>query len=229
MNLNEILSNSFRYPLSNVKRMLLLGLLLATSILIIPTIFAYGYFLRIMKCSFNGSNELPPFEEWGEMFVDGLRYILVTIVYIGIPAVIAAIISIIILVTQYPQLMRVNDFLVVLGIVSVIILAIPYIFSLIALPNMVYNKKEVSKAFDFKHILGIIKSISWSKYISAVIVIVILDVLLSGFSFYFQSLHLGLTTYLISGIISLFIGSYLLAFRGRLLAVLYHDGTEKVE
>jgi hypothetical protein len=228
VNLNEILSNSFRYPFSNVKRMLILGLLLATSILIIPAIFAYGYFLRIMKCSFNGSNELPPFEDWGGMFVDGLKYIIVMIIYIGIPALIAAFISMVILVFQYPSL-SFNDFLVVLGIVSIIILAIPYIFSLIALPNMVYNKKELSKAFDFKHILGIIKNISWSKYISAVIVIVIFDVLLSGLNFYSESLQLGLITYLISGIISLFIGSYLMAFRGRILAVLYHEGTEIVD
>lgn len=229
MNLNEILSISFRYPLSNVKRMLGLGLLLATSILIVPAVFAYGYFLRIMKCSFSGSNELPPFEDWGGMFVDGLKYIIVMIVYIGIPAVIASFISIFILLVGFHQFTNINAFFMILGIVSVIILALPYILSLMALPTMVSHKMEVSKAFDFKHILGTIKNIGWLRYISAVIVLVIFDIILFGSNFYFQSLHLGLITYLISGIISLFIGSYLLAFKGRLLAILYHEGAEKIE
>jgi len=229
MNLNEILSNSFRYPLSNVKRMLVLGLLLATSIFIVPAIFAYGYFLRIMEHSFNGSKELPSFEDWGKMFVDGLKYIVVSLVYIGIPAFIASFISVIILVSQHPRIVSVNEFLLVLGIVSVIVVIVPYILSLVALPNMVYNKMETGKAFEFKHIFGIINEIGKLRYISAIIVLLIFEIFLYGYSFYLQSLHLGLTTYLISGIVSLFVGSYLLSFRGRLLALLYLEGAEKTE
>jgi hypothetical protein len=230
MNLNEILSNSFRYPLSNVKRMLVLGLLLATSILIVPAIFAYGYLLRIIEYSFNGSNELPPFEDWGRMFVDGLKYILVFIIYVGIPAFIAGFISVMILLAQYPRVMGVNDFLLVMGIVSIIIVAVPYILSLIAIPNMAYYEMNLSKAFEFKYLFKIIEKIGWPKYISAVVIILVFTILSSGFSFYLQSLHLSpIMNYGISGIISLFIGSYLLAFRGRLFALLYTEGAKEKE
>lgn len=229
MNLNEILSNSFSYPLSNVKRMLVLGLLLATSILIVPAIFAYGYFLRIMEHSFNGSNELPPFENWKKMLTDGLKYIIVTLVYLGIPAFIAGFISVIILLAQYPRIMSFNEFLLVIGIVSVVIVAIPFVLSLIALPNMVKHQ-HVRAAFDFKYLFEIIKNVGWPRYISAVMLILVFNILLSVPSFYLQSLHFGqIIMYSVSGIISLFIGSYILAFRGKLFVLLYMEGAEEKE
>lgn len=93
MNLSEILSESFKYPLSNLKRMLILGILLALNILIIPAILSMGYYIRIIESSFQGSNELPPFNEWGKMFTDGLKYIVVLLIYLGIPAFIGSFIG----------------------------------------------------------------------------------------------------------------------------------------
>ncbi|WP_414469953.1 DUF4013 domain-containing protein [Methanobacterium sp. ACI-7] len=229
INLSEILSNSFRYPFSNVKRMLLLGLLLATSIFIIPGILAYGYFLRIIENSLNGSKDLPPFDNFGTMFVDGIKYIVVDIVYLGIPGVIVGFITTIIFIAIFPYAMAFTNFYLILGIVSIFLLAIPYLLSLIAFPNMVYNGIEVSKAFDFKNILRIIKVVSWKFYILAIMPLALYVVLTNLLGFFLQSLNLGLMIYVISGVISLFVGSYVLSFKGKLLSLLYLEGNGKGE
>lgn len=228
MNLSEVLSNSFRYPFSNVKRMFLLGLLLATSIFIIPGILAYGYFLRIIENSLSGSNELPTFDNFGTMFVDGIKYIVVDIVYLGIPGVIIGFITTIIFIALFPAMTFANFYLI-LGIVSILILTIPYLLSLIAFPNMVYNEMEISKAFDFKNILRIIKKVSWKFYILAIMPLALYVIITNLLGFFLQSLNLGLMIYVISGLISLFIGSYMLLFKGKLLSLLYLKGTGKGE
>ncbi len=95
MELYEMLSQSVRYPFSNVKRLLILGIFIATGyVIIIPLIFALGYCMRIIESSLEGSPELPPFNAWKKMFIDGLKYILVLLVYLGVPGIVAFILAV---------------------------------------------------------------------------------------------------------------------------------------
>lgn len=233
MKLKEILSDSFHYPFSNPKRLLLLGILTAAGILIIPAILVMGYTLRIMEYSFNGSSELPPFNEWLAMFVDGLKYIIVNVVYMGIPAFITGFLTIFIII-----LMRAYGFtddfhtffitfLLILLVVGIIIIGVPYIFSLMALPHIV-KKDKLEVLLDLKNILAVIKKIGWIRYLTGVIILILLKLLVVILSIIPQFLNMDqLTILMVSAAVGLFIGSYLTAFRGRLLALLYQEGTEE--
>ena len=85
MSIGTILSDSLKYPFTNIKRLIGFIILLLGSILIIPALCAMGYILRIIEYTTHGSNELPPFDEWGKMFKDGLKYIAVTMIFLIIP------------------------------------------------------------------------------------------------------------------------------------------------
>lgn len=232
MNITKILSDSFRYPFSNIKRLLILGILMATSILIIPSILALGYTLRIMEHSFKGSNELPPFGDWINMFIDGIKYAVVNIVYIAIPAMITGFISIAILLIlrAYGQITTINaliNFIPVVVILGIIIMVYPYFLSLIALPHLV-KKNKIEAGFNFKEIIAVIKKIGWLKYISGAVLLTALTIAVSAISSAPQILHMGqLAVYGTSALVGFFIASYLTAFKGRFLALLYEEGIEE--
>ena len=212
-----------------------MGILLFFSFLVIPTIFTNGYMLRIMKYSFEGSKELPPFNGWLNMFVDGLKVIIVNIIYISIPAIITAVITITIVMgmlfngprPDFSQLY--TTFLSVLLIVGIIIMTVPYLFSLMALPHIV-RKDKLDVLLELKNLLNIIRGIGWGKFISAVVLLMVLNIPFVGLGFYLQFLRLGtLEILLISAVLNLVIGWYLLAFKGRLLALLYEEGEEQLQ
>jgi Protein of unknown function (DUF4013) len=101
MNISEIIKDSLRYPLTDWKKYLILGILIliVTTFIngpfIVPNLiiigyiigfFVIGYLFRIIKSSLNGNDVLPKFYNWGEMFSDGVKVLIVGIVY-SIPAI----------------------------------------------------------------------------------------------------------------------------------------------
>lgn len=81
MDIGEIVSDSVMYPSSDWKKVLIMGLLAIISFLIVPIFLFMGYGFRALKSSMAGSEELPDFDEWGEMFIDGLKVFVVGFVY----------------------------------------------------------------------------------------------------------------------------------------------------
>ncbi|MEA3282007.1 MAG: DUF4013 domain-containing protein [Euryarchaeota archaeon] len=78
MDIGEIFSDSFEYPLKSLKRVVVLGILAIFSILIIPTLIMFGYAVRVMRKSIEGGTEPPAFDDLGAMIVDGLKYLVAT-------------------------------------------------------------------------------------------------------------------------------------------------------
>lgn len=59
----------------------------ASIVPIVPMIFVYGYFLQIMRRAIEGQDlELPAWDDWGTLAVDGLRLMLVGLIYL-LPAI----------------------------------------------------------------------------------------------------------------------------------------------
>ena len=74
MNIIENISDSLKYPIKNWVKMIILGI-----ILIIPIVnfIGLGYYLRIIKSNLAGLDELPNFEYVGELFIDGIKLLIV--------------------------------------------------------------------------------------------------------------------------------------------------------
>jgi hypothetical protein len=82
------LKTLFKFPLQgpNWRNNFIIGaaLTLANSIVpLVPMIFVYGYALQIMRRTIEGQDlELPSWDDWGKLAVDGLRMMLVGLVYL---------------------------------------------------------------------------------------------------------------------------------------------------
>jgi hypothetical protein len=111
LNLGEIEKDSLKYPLSDWKKILILGILVILSNMVIINsvnvmlsainvliiyfliiigeiifLFVRGYFIRIIKSSVAGVVGLPEFNSWVGMMIDGIKFFLVNAVYL-IPAI----------------------------------------------------------------------------------------------------------------------------------------------
>ena len=104
MNIKEIVADSLRYPFRDWKKFFIIGILavigtisvnyyltsfLSKDVMIrflviinfIVIILINGYFLRMVKSSINNNFKPPEFNNWKNMFIDGVKFFLIEIVY----------------------------------------------------------------------------------------------------------------------------------------------------
>jgi hypothetical protein len=184
MEIGQIISDSVMYPSQDWKKVLILGILFITSFLIIPAFMVMGYFFRVLKGSLAGYDELPDFDEWGEMFIEGVKLFVVQFVYFLIPGIViligvwASIASI--SVTDAGTMTNPSLFLGIMGVTAIIgiILAIILgLIAIIAIANMALNNGEFGAAFRFGEILEKISMIGWGKYIIWYIVMIVIGLI----------------------------------------------------
>ncbi len=171
MDIGKIISDAAKYPSSEWKKVIILGILFILSFVIIGIFLVLGYFLRILKSTIAGIDELPEFDDWGDMFVDGLKVMVVYIIYLLIPGIVivAGVVSSLasLSVTNTSLATAPPSFFALIGITGIIgyILALIFgLFAYMALANMALYD-EIEAAFRFSEILDKIKMIGWGKYI----------------------------------------------------------------
>lgn len=148
MKIKKIIWDSMVYPFSNLKNVIILGIFCIIPIIGIP--FVFGYSFRVIESTLSSHNELPAFDELGEMFVDGLKVLLVGFVYISLPIILFGVFNV---ATKNAYF---SDMYGMLIIMTAVILAIFAILlsslAFIALGNMAKDDKMAS-AFKYKEIV----------------------------------------------------------------------------
>lgn len=90
-----MLRDALRYPRSGespLKTILIGGVLSALSWLVLPTVLLFGYYTRVLRSVMSGDDSVvPAFDDWWDMFIDGLGFAGVVIVYGFIPTALVAI------------------------------------------------------------------------------------------------------------------------------------------
>ena len=208
MKTKEIFTDSISFPFSNIKRFLILGVILLfnTIIPIIPTIIAQGYTIRIIRSTSQGHREMPEFKNWIDMFIDGLKYFVVNLIY-SIPG--SILISIAIMMSIFESMREIiltngtmnqtmmsgsyfsTDYFsllhgtlpLTLMAIGIILLALSYMVQLLAIPRMVY-KNKVGAAFEIKEIYKEIQLLGWKKYIICGLFLVFITLLSMGASMF---------------------------------------------
>ena len=182
MEIGEIISDALPYPSSNWKKVLILGVFLILSFVIIGIFLVLGYFLRIVKSTIVGVDELPEFDDFGDMFVDGLKVFLVYIIYFLIPGivivsgVIASLASLAATSTSISTAPASFFALIgITGIIGVILALIFGLFAYIAVANMAYYDSDLGAAFRFSEILDKIRMIRWEITSSGTLLCLLLD------------------------------------------------------
>ncbi len=225
MDVGEIISDSIKYPTSNWGKVLILGVIMIASILIVPVFLLIGYLFRIIKSTLAGLDELPDFDEIGEMFVDGLKVFVVGIVY-SIPVIIISLIINVIVGSSSSSTLSLNPAmiwgLVLAYIVYIIVAVIVGLIEVIAIVNMAYYDGDLGAAFKFSEILHRIAKIGWRKYIITYIVIAVVA---------FVGFLIGLLTLIIIvGIIliPLVIAPFIYMFGARAIALLFTESIDEI-
>ncbi|MFA4860704.1 DUF4013 domain-containing protein [Methanoregula sp.] len=174
MDFGNMIGESFEYAKEGLvgKWMKWILLLIATILLTLPLM---GYTLRILR----GEKPSPEVENWGTLFIDGIKYLIIGIIY-AIPLFIIAFLTLAPLVMEAvaaggnPAAVNsiamgaVGTFL--LGLVIFIIAAI--IIGLFANIGIVRFARtgSMGEAFNFGAILTTIAKIGWVNYIIALII-----------------------------------------------------------
>jgi hypothetical protein len=171
MNISEIVKDALRYPFSDLKKFLILGLILLMGTLLVHyahffgyltyiilllgfliQIMEYGYCFRIITASLNGLMEPPEFNAWKDMFFDGIKMLIVLFVYL-IPA------FLIIFLTGIFSTLSSGIYIAILYIIIILpIIAIEVV-------QMADSNIEHKGMFKFHEILDKIYILGWKKFI----------------------------------------------------------------
>ncbi len=180
MDIGEIIGDALRYPTSDWMKVIELGILFLLSFLIVPAFLALGYSFRALKATIAGLDELPDFDEWVDMLIDGLKVFAVTIVYMIIPIIVIVVTmglsSPAALPIGYPNM---TDLAIMqpgmgIGILIAFILAILFgLLLTVAIAHMAFND-SLGAAFQIGEILNIISEIGWVDYVIWYIAVIII-------------------------------------------------------
>jgi len=206
MDYGTMLGESFEYAKEGLvgKWTKWLLLLVATILLSLPLL---GYELKILR----EEKPSPEVNDWGTLFIDGIKYAIIVIIYL-IPLAIIGIISIAPLIMAGIKgnivaiMAGVGVFLV--GLVIFVIVAI--IIVLIATIGIVRFARtgSMGEAFNFGAILGTIGKIGWINYIFALIIVAVIVGIVQGILFAIPVIG-GLLVFLLTPALAIFQARYL--------------------
>ena len=246
MDFGSMLDDSFAYAKDGVWGRWTRWLLLIVSMLIFP--FIFGYMVRIYR----GESPAPEPEKWLELFIDGLKLLLVQIVYF-LPVILLVILAFIPLIStlvssgvfsqdfssmsdsqskqwldSHPELISellfTGSFMILLLLVAVILGIIITLFSFLGVVRFA-RTRSVSEAFNFSAILAHIGRIGWINYIIALIAITIIGYVFSTILNFFSFIPIVgiLIELLVMGILYV----PFLMFSARFSTLVYDAGEEK--
>ncbi len=189
MDFGTILDQSFAYTKESVWGRTKQWLILIGCLIIFLLIL--GYMVRIYR----GITPAPKLDKWGSLFIDGLKLLVVEIVYV-IPVILLVIIAFLplvltmisggVLILDYsstvsdaqfeqwvqlhPEILSSLGILLILLLLAVICAIIVTIFSFLGVIRFA-RTGSMAEAFNFSAILGHIRRIGWLNYVLALVVI----------------------------------------------------------
>jgi len=176
-----------------------------------------GYLFRVLKTAFKGSDELPIFNEWLEMFIDGIKVVMVTIIY-AIPIIIIALTPFIsqpsLITTSLISAPYLWGLLTGSSLQIILVILIGFV-EIIGIANMALYDGEFNAAFKFREILQRIFLINWRRYLVFYILIWIIGIITLFISMITLTLFIGII------IIPLIIAPYFMVFSTRFLALIF--------
>jgi hypothetical protein len=180
-----------------------------------------GYLIRSIKSSLTGEKELPRFNDWKDMFLDGIKFLIVNFVYM-FPLIIA---QFYVLLSDLATGLNAATISQVfgLGIWSLIVVVYVFImipFQLMAIANMA-NGGNLGAAFRFREILDKISIIGGGKFIAWYIINLIVIFVLSIIVGIIVGFSLSFSLVIDQIFIMLIFGPYILLYVARSTALIY--------
>lgn len=168
MNYTNMFEDSFEYTKEALWGRWMRWLLLIICCILFP--FYLGYILEVMR----GRKPAPELENWGKLFIDGVKLFIVGLIY-AIPVIILALLliggSILAFGARNPAVGMAAIGTIMLGMLVVIIVAIIIgLFSSIGYVRFARTDR-FGEAFNFGAITAHISKIGWASYVLAIILV----------------------------------------------------------
>ena len=165
MEIGKGLSESLEYAQDAVWGKWVRWILLIVSTIIFPLLL--GYELEVYR----GKKPAPELENWGNLFIDGLKLFVIQLIY-AIPVILVAMIFIgtgVILAISSPDAMMAAAGSFIVGLILVLIIAI--VIGLVEMIGVVRFARlgRMGEAFNFGAIFETIGKIGWLDYIFALV------------------------------------------------------------
>ena len=178
MDISRVLNDSFEYAKDTVWEKWVRWTLLLVSTIIFPLLF--GYVLEVLR----GKKPAPEPADWGRLFIDGLKLIVIGVIFFIIPIIICGFLAggaIIALVLAIMSGHFLTAFASVVGalVLSAVIFIIFGLFAVLGIIRFA-RTGSMGEAFNFGAILAQGEKIGWVSYIFAVIVLAVILSIFTG-------------------------------------------------
>ena len=158
----DIYKDALEYSAKDWKTLVLLGVFFLFSFLLLPIFLVAGYNYRVISNAvhgiINGRDPLPEINDIVDMFVSGVKVVIVMIAYMIVPVILFVIFAIL---ASYLNGMAGIAIMIIGCLITLIVGVIAYVMAQMGLCHMVYNDGAFSKAFDLHEIKGVIDEVGW--------------------------------------------------------------------
>ena len=236
----DIYKDALEYSAKDWKTLVILGVICLFSFLLLPAFLITGYNYRVINTAvhgiINGRDPLPGFEDIIDMFVDGVKVVIVQIAYLLVPFIVFMIFAVIASNIGGAA----SSAIMVIGcILTFVLLIAACLMSQMGLCHMAYNEGSFSKAFAITEIKEVIDEIGWfnciATYLGLIIITLVISIVVTALIygiftvFGISSAVLGANPsgifvlgVLINSLVTMFIvGPYLSIFNARSIGLLY--------
>lgn len=218
MEIGKSLGDSLEYAKEAVWGKWSRWILLIISTIIFPLIL--GYIMEIYR----GKKPAPELEQWGKLFIDGLKLIVAQIIW-AIPVIIIAVVAIgapIFAMMGNPSSAAVMAAFAAMAVGFIILIIVGFIITLFAVIGVIRmaRTERFGEAFNFSAILATIRAIGWGNYIIALIVLWIVSFIIA------MVLGMLMAIPFIGWLIYLFLMVPFIIFEARYMTLIYESGAE---
>ena len=171
----DIYKDSLEYSAKDWKTLVILGVICFFSFLLLPAFLITGYNYRVINTAvhgvINGRDPLPDFEDLISMFVDGVKFVIVQILYLLVPAIIFLIFA---LVAGQTNGVAASAIMIIGCIITFVAFVVSEMMAQMGICHMAYNDGAFSKAFAISEIKEVIDEIGWFECIATFLGLIII-------------------------------------------------------
>ena len=236
----DIYKDALEYSAKDWKILVILGVVCLFSFLLLPAFLIVGYNYRVINTAvrgiINGRDPLPEFDDLIEMFIDGVKVVIIQIAYLLVPFIIFMIFA---AVAGAISGVASSAIMLIGCLITFVLFVVAELMTQMGICHMAYNEGAFSKAFAISEIKEVIDEIGWFEciitYVGLIIITLVISFVVMAIigliftAFGISGAVLGadpsgifILGALINSAVALFIvGPYLSIFNSRSLGLLY--------
>ena len=175
----DIYKDSLEYSAKDWKTLVILGVICLFTLLLLPAFLITGYNYRVINTAvhgvINGRDPLPDFEDLISMFVDGVKVVIVQILYLLLPIIIFFVFAV---VAGQANGVAASAIMIIGCIVTFVAFVVAELMIQMGICHMAYNDGAFSKAFAISEIKEVIDEIGWFECIATLLGLIIITLVI---------------------------------------------------